>query len=106
MLRWFVVIGMLAAPWLAKAQIRVEIDQQCAACHGQDGIARDMEVPHLAGQNERYLLNQIMAFKNGTRSHKESAVHGARDDRGGDRRTCCVLRLACPTVETPAQKIC
>jgi len=45
--------------------------EECAACHGIDGIARDMEVPHLAGQNERYLFNQMMAFRAGKRPHKE-----------------------------------
>ena len=45
--------------------------EQCAACHGEDGIARDTEVPHLAGQNERYLFNQMMAFRSGKRQHKE-----------------------------------
>lgn len=45
--------------------------EDCAACHGLDGIARDSEVPHLAGQNERYLFNQMMAFRSGKRAHKE-----------------------------------
>lgn len=43
----------------------------CAPCHGADGIARDGEVPNLAGQNELYLLNQLRAFHDGRRSHKE-----------------------------------
>lgn len=45
--------------------------EQCIYCHGVDGIAPDAEVPHLAGQNERYLLNQMMAFRAGKRPHKE-----------------------------------
>lgn len=44
---------------------------QCAACHGADGIARSADVPHLAGQQELYLLNQIKAFRSGKRPHKE-----------------------------------
>lgn len=44
---------------------------QCAACHGADGIARSADVPHLAGQQELYLLNQIRAFRSGKRPHKE-----------------------------------
>ncbi len=44
---------------------------QCAACHGEDGIARDIDTPHLAGQNEVYLYNQIMAFRAGRRAHRE-----------------------------------
>jgi cytochrome c553 len=44
---------------------------QCAACHGADGIAKSVDVPHLAGQHELYLLDQIKAFRSGKRPHKE-----------------------------------
>jgi cytochrome c553 len=43
----------------------------CVPCHGTDGIARDVEVPHLAGQNDVYLFNQLKAFKSGARKHPE-----------------------------------
>ncbi len=43
----------------------------CVPCHGADGIARDVEVPHLAGQNGVYLYNQLKAFKSGARKHPE-----------------------------------
>jgi cytochrome c553 len=46
----------------------------CEPCHGMDGIAKDSEVPHLAGQNQLYLLNQLRAFHAGTRKHKEMRV--------------------------------
>lgn len=55
----------------ALAEPRHATVEDCAACHGRDGIARDTEVPHLAGQNERYLFNQMMAFRSGKRAHKE-----------------------------------
>ena len=55
----------------ALAEPRASSVENCAACHGADGIARDTEVPHLAGQNERYLFNQMMAFRAGKRPHKE-----------------------------------
>ncbi len=76
MLRPLIVALALAAlmPLAAKeafAQKRPVSVEECAACHGPDGIARDSEVPNLAGQNERYLFNQIMAFHNGKRVHKE-----------------------------------
>ena len=54
-----------------RAEPRMSSIEECAACHGLDGIARDSEVPHLAGQNERYLYNQMMAFRSGKRVHKE-----------------------------------
>jgi cytochrome c553 len=45
--------------------------RECAYCHGQDGIAPDRDVPHLAGQNEGYLFNQMMAFRAGQRKHRD-----------------------------------
>ncbi|MDP3319929.1 MAG: c-type cytochrome, partial [Bosea sp. (in: a-proteobacteria)] len=59
----------ISAP--AMAEPRRSATEDCAACHGLDGIARDTEMPHLAGQNERYLFNQMMAFRSGKRAHKE-----------------------------------
>lgn len=44
---------------------------QCFSCHGDDGIAKEFDVPHLAGQQETYLYNQLRAFKSGKRPHKE-----------------------------------
>ncbi|MGW9328574.1 c-type cytochrome [Bosea sp. NPDC055594] len=71
MRRWAaaVVLATGAAP--AMAEPRSSPIEQCAYCHGEDGIARDTEVPHLAGQNEKYLFNQMMAFRAGKRPHKE-----------------------------------
>jgi cytochrome c553 len=44
---------------------------ECAACHGADGVGRDVEIPNLAGQQERYLYLQLQNFKSGKRPHKE-----------------------------------
>ena len=64
-----VVLATGAAP--AMAEPRASPIEQCAYCHGEEGIARDTEVPHLAGQNEKYLFNQMMAFRAGKRPHKD-----------------------------------
>jgi cytochrome c553 len=71
-----IVVVAIAEP--AKADPRVLTVEACAACHGEDGIARDSEVPHLAGQNERYLYSQMLAFRSGRRQHREMRVM-ARD---------------------------
>jgi cytochrome c553 len=64
-------LGLTLAGDAALAEPKTSPVDQCAYCHGVDGIAPDSEVPHLAGQNERYLFNQMMAFKSGKRGHKE-----------------------------------
>jgi len=39
----------------------------CAACHGMDGNSSDAQYPKLAGQNESYIVRQLMNFKSGSR---------------------------------------
>ncbi|MCY7295714.1 cytochrome c [Alteromonas sp. a30] len=39
----------------------------CAACHGQNGKAMIPNYPHLAGQNAKYIVKQLRAFKDGIR---------------------------------------
>ncbi len=41
----------------------------CGACHGQDGATPiDPTYPNLAGQNERYLFNQLQMIQDNTRN--------------------------------------
>ena len=40
---------------------------QCFACHGVDGVAKLLEAPNLAGQNEAYLIKALHDFKKGAR---------------------------------------
>lgn len=41
----------------------------CAGCHGVDGNSTNPQWPKLAGQNEKYLVNQLMLFKSNTRKN-------------------------------------
>ena len=41
----------------------------CAACHGADGNSISPDWPKLAGQNQRYLYEQLNYFKNGEREN-------------------------------------
>ena len=43
--------------------------QLCAACHGPKGIAAMPLTPHLAGQPEGYLGEQLKAYRSGKRLH-------------------------------------
>lgn len=64
--------GVMTLPFSpAQAEPRKVTIAACAMCHGEEGIARDGEVPNLAGQNERYLYNQMLAFRSGARKHQE-----------------------------------
>jgi cytochrome c553 len=59
------------APARAEPTNMVQPHESCVPCHGADGISRDAYVPNLAGQNGPYLYNQLRAFREGRRSHKE-----------------------------------
>lgn len=80
-MRIFLVALALLAALPAHAQDKKrDLILQCMACHGDDGIAKDKDVPHLAGQNYEYLLNQMKAFQSGKRPHKEMKVMSRKMD--------------------------
>ncbi|WP_029003581.1 c-type cytochrome [Azorhizobium doebereinerae] len=65
-------LGVLPAGAQEKSSTALDVlIQQCAPCHGVDGIGHDTEIPNLAGQHDRYLWLQMMAFRRGTRRHQE-----------------------------------
>ena len=39
----------------------------CAACHGADGVSISSDWPKLAGQNQKYLYEQLKYFRDGNR---------------------------------------
>jgi cytochrome c553 len=41
----------------------------CAACHGPDGNSANPQWPSIAGQNGPYIVKQLQAYKDGTRSN-------------------------------------
>ena len=41
----------------------------CAACHGPDGNSPTPDYPKLAGQHERYVADQLLAYKSGARNN-------------------------------------
>lgn len=47
---------------------------QCQTCHGIDGLARIPEAPHIAGESELYITNQLEAFRSGRRTHPTMSV--------------------------------
>lgn len=52
--------------------------QICAACHGANGIAVIDGYPNLAGQNEKYLVSSIKAYKAKQRNGGLAAVMQAQ----------------------------
>lgn len=46
----------------------------CAVCHGAQGLSMQPNVPHLAGQPEIYLIEQLRNYRSGKRQHEVMAV--------------------------------
>lgn len=67
----FVALALITLPSTVRATEVRDLIAECAYCHGDAGIAKDKDVPHLAGQQRDYLYNQLVAFRRGTRTHKE-----------------------------------
>ncbi len=46
----------------------------CAVCHGPQGLSMQPNVPHLAGQPEIYLVEQLRNYRSGKRTHEVMGV--------------------------------
>ena len=62
------------APAFADAAAGRTKAQMCAPCHGANGLAVAPNTPHLAGQPEPYLVEQLKAYRGGKRAHEVMAV--------------------------------
>lgn len=49
---------------------------ECIACHGPSGVGVGESFPRLAGQSSIYIVNQITAWKNGTRHNDQADLMG------------------------------
>jgi cytochrome c553 len=61
-----IVVLVLAVP-LARAQTIEDKAAVCASCHGEDGTPPDKTFPVIWGQHQGYLYLQLRDFKRGTR---------------------------------------
>lgn len=62
------LLAALAMPaWSADATAGRASAVQCQACHGLDGMSKLPEAPHLAGQNEQYLIKALKDYRSGAR---------------------------------------
>lgn len=51
-----------------------EVAQTCQVCHGLDGIALLPNAPNLAGQNEQYLIKQLLDYQTGARNDEQMSI--------------------------------
>ncbi len=71
-----VIVSTMASLLLVTANISMAGDAAagkaksapCAACHGAAGVSANPLWPNLAGQQDAYMVKQIKAFRDGSRS--------------------------------------
>jgi cytochrome c553 len=61
--------GALADPLPGKAKAI-----PCAVCHGTLGVSTTPDAPNLAGQPERYVAEQLKAYRSGKRQHEVMSI--------------------------------
>lgn len=63
--------GVTAAPAQEEADPArgAELAEACAACHGGAGISVSPDIPNLAAQKGAYIVDQLEAFREGTREN-------------------------------------
>ncbi|MGS2724159.1 c-type cytochrome [Porticoccus sp. GXU_MW_L64] len=67
LLTLIITLGLPAVATAADIQAGKAKSASCAACHGPQGISNNPEWPNLAGQKDRYLEKQMIAFRDGKR---------------------------------------
>ena len=70
---FFTCIGSAQAQ-SGKADAGRQKAQNCAICHGANGMATAPDAPNLAGQNAFYTESALKAYRSGTRKHEVMAV--------------------------------
>jgi cytochrome c553 len=79
------LVGLIAVALCAASAAHAEGDKAkgrtlvytCNGCHGIPGYANaypEYHVPHIAGQNEQYIVNALKAYKSGERAHPTMGV--------------------------------
>ena len=80
--RPFLALGLISATLFGASQAALAADaaagrakaKTCQTCHGIDGIAKQPNVPHLAGESEIYLTKQLKAFRDGERKDPQMSI--------------------------------
>ena len=65
---WFAAQGTSDEP-AGDAAAGIELAATCAACHGGDGVSKDVNNPILAGQYTSYIEHALKSYRDGSRQN-------------------------------------
>ena len=69
-----VLLCAVTLAWADAAAGKLRAAMACAVCHGPQGLSMQPNVPHLAGQPEIYLVEQLRNYRSGKRTHEVMGV--------------------------------
>ncbi|MDP3699493.1 MAG: cytochrome c [Hylemonella sp.] len=69
-----VLFALSAAAQADAAAGKLRAATACAVCHGPQGLSTQPNAPHLAGQPEIYLVEQLRNYRSGKRPHEVMGV--------------------------------
>lgn len=101
-----VFLTVAAAPAARAGDVKAGagLVEKCQTCHGVDGLAKIVEAPNLAGQNEQYLVKQLTAFKTGERQNQMmSLIAPALSDRDIEDLASYYAAIEIKVVTIPAR---
>lgn len=67
-------VGLPLGATVCVADVSAGKARASAACHGPLGLSMQPNVPHLAGQSQFYLLEQLRNYRSGKRTHEVMTV--------------------------------
>ena len=68
-------VMLLGAPaWADDLDLGKKAARQCVVCHGKLGVAKDPEVPNIAGQSAFYLEKSLKEYRDGTREDRRMTL--------------------------------
>lgn len=72
----FCALVLIATPQMADANEtgKIKAASTCNVCHGANGLSQMPGAPHLAGQPEMYVREQLRAYRSGKRQHEVMAI--------------------------------
>ena len=88
--RFALALALAAIPGAALADAASIADQQCAACHGKNGVSTEPTIPTIAGYSAKYLIDSIKNFRKKTRTCAEVTIP-AGPKKGTKSDMCKVL---------------
>jgi cytochrome c553 len=72
----FIAFAVLALPLASSATEagKAKAAAVCNVCHGANGLSQMPGAPHLAGQPEMYVREQLRAYRSGKRQNEVMAI--------------------------------